>query len=259
MRGNLIIGDGPVFEALLAGTPQEVFSPQAAWPEGWGQLPANSSYALMITSFDKHDTPPEVELMGLSQALLGGGFGTETVLAMDLEDDTYVTNTLGGAQFTIAQGIAQVRPMAPPFAQGWVSYAELLTNAMWGQISIERAGTVTSVTVAAPTCGVGSGAAWTLAGLANLTTVGDNLGIEDMVALTNLDGLENLTTLEGYLWITGNDALTNLDGLENLTTVGDDLIIENNTVLCQDDVDTFVATCTIGGSTETANNDGTCP
>ncbi|MDB4491111.1 proprotein convertase P-domain-containing protein [Luminiphilus sp.] len=56
--------------------------------------------------------------------------------------------------------------------------------------------------------------------LANLTSVGDGLGIDSNAALTNLDGLANISSVGGYLFIISNQALTNLDGLANISSVG---------------------------------------
>ena len=67
-----------------------------------------------------------------------------------------------------------------------------------------------------------------LDGLANITSVGGDLDIQNNATLTNLDGLANLTSVEG-LSIYNNDALTNLDGLaSSLTSAGGYLTIYDN-------------------------------
>jgi len=69
-----------------------------------------------------------------------------------------------------------------------------------------------------------------LSGLDNMTSVGNNLNIQDNDGLTNLSGLE-VTSLGGYLNIQDNDGLTSLSGLDNMTTVGGDLNIQDNDAL----------------------------
>jgi hypothetical protein len=65
-------------------------------------------------------------------------------------------------------------------------------------------------------------------GLANLTSVGEYLGIESNTTLTNLDGLANLISVGYILHIESNATLTDFDGLANLTSVGDWLAIIDN-------------------------------
>ena len=75
-----------------------------------------------------------------------------------------------------------------------------------------------------------------LDGLANITSVGGQLWIQDNAALTNLDGLANITgSVGGELYIFNNAALTNLDGLANITSVGGDLFISSNAALINHD------------------------
>ena len=92
-----------------------------------------------------------------------------------------------------------------------------------------------------------------------LTAVGGYLAFDDNDSLNHVDGLSSLASVGGDLYIRENNALTNLDGLSNLTSVAVNLWITNNDVLCQDSVDAFIAACTIGGTVNTYNNNGTCP
>ena len=53
--------------------------------------------------------------------------------------------------------------------------------------------------------------------------VSGDLYIRNSTDITNIDGLANITSIGQNLEITGNDALTNLDGLHNFTSVGNSL------------------------------------
>jgi hypothetical protein len=70
-----------------------------------------------------------------------------------------------------------------------------------------------------------------LEGLESITTVGGDLYIENIRALTDISGLRNLTSVGGDFVIRDNDDLKNLSGLENLASVGGDLKIYNNVAL----------------------------
>ena len=65
-------------------------------------------------------------------------------------------------------------------------------------------------------------------GLENITSVGQNLNIDNNDALTTLTGLNNITSLGGYLSIVYNDDLTTLSELNNLTSLGGYLWIDSN-------------------------------
>ena len=70
-----------------------------------------------------------------------------------------------------------------------------------------------------------------LAGLQNLSSVGEDLLIYNNDALPSLAGLQNLSSVGGYLSIGTNDALTSLAALENLSSVGEHLDISDNIAL----------------------------
>ena len=74
-----------------------------------------------------------------------------------------------------------------------------------------------------------------LLGLSELTSVGNNLIIENNYFLNNLDGLSNLASIGGNLTILNNDnqdgGLYSLNGLSGLNTIGGDLTIQSNSNL----------------------------
>ena len=91
-----------------------------------------------------------------------------------------------------------------------------------------------------------------LNGLANLTSVGGYLEINNNAFLANLNGLANLTSMGGFLSIRDNASLTNLDGLANLTSVGDRLYIERNTRLTN--LDGLASLTSVGGNLDILSN-----
>ncbi len=70
-----------------------------------------------------------------------------------------------------------------------------------------------------------------LAGLDNITSIGESFVICWNNSLTNLTGLDNLTSIQANLSIFRNAALTSLTGLDNVTYIGDLQITAGNTVL----------------------------
>ncbi|MBB5287208.1 hypothetical protein HNQ92_005371 [Rhabdobacter roseus] len=102
-----------------------------------------------------------------------------------------------------------------------------------------------------------------LSGLANLTSLGRNLTIDGNGALTSLAALSGLTTIPGYMTIQLNGSLVSLAGLNNLTSLGQALTIYNNSALTTlDDLSalTSIRTLTIqqnGSLTSLAGLDNT--
>ena len=70
-----------------------------------------------------------------------------------------------------------------------------------------------------------------LDGLADLTSTGASLYIQNNPLLNNLDGLSSLVSVGRNLWIENNASLTNLEGLTALTDVSNALIIIYNDAL----------------------------
>lgn len=58
-----------------------------------------------------------------------------------------------------------------------------------------------------------------IAGLANLTSLGGNLYLQGNISLTNLEGFEGLDSIGGNLQIEWNPLLSTLEGLNNLTYI----------------------------------------
>jgi hypothetical protein len=60
---------------------------------------------------------------------------------------------------------------------------------------------------------------YSIAGLANLTSIGGNLDLQGNTSLTSLEGLEGLDSIGGSLWIEWNPSLSTLEGLNNLNYI----------------------------------------
>ncbi|WP_158267581.1 T9SS type A sorting domain-containing protein [Adhaeribacter arboris] len=69
-----------------------------------------------------------------------------------------------------------------------------------------------------------------LAGLENLTSVGEGLVITNNSHLSNLAGLKNLASVAGNLVVSNNSSLSSLAGLENLTSSRAVIISDNNSL-----------------------------
>ena len=85
-----------------------------------------------------------------------------------------------------------------------------------------------------------------MGGLANLTSVGGSLTVEEHDALTSLAGLAKLATVGGDLTLKENDNLTQIDGLVLLTSVGGELVIYDTALV---DIDEFTNVISAGGIT----------
>ncbi len=98
-----------------------------------------------------------------------------------------------------------------------------------------------------------------LPALAGLTYVED-LQIR-YTDLSDLSGLSALTTVGDDLIIEDNHALTSLAGLDGLTTVGDDIEIVENPLLPTCAANELLGRVTVAGSTwvDGTDDDGTCP
>jgi hypothetical protein len=92
--------------------------------------------------------------------------------------------------------------------------------------------------------------------LAGVTDVTGTLSIRECDSLASVDGLDALVSIGYMLDISDNGALRNLAGLGAVTTVAGDLYIQDNVVLSQADVDTFVARLGSGlhGAAATSGN-----
>jgi hypothetical protein len=73
-----------------------------------------------------------------------------------------------------------------------------------------------------------------LAGLGNLTSIGDEISIHNNPVLPNLAGLDNVTSIGGDISVKFNGALTDLMGLRNIASNSiESLFISNNPSLCK--------------------------
>ena len=153
-RGELLlVGEGARYDAMVSGEGFKGFDLATSWPEGAASIPEGASFVVVAPSFAELDDVP-AELASVRRVVFGAGLGTESVLAFDSDIDAQLRGYLGRAQTEAANGLSQVRMLAPPFAQAWVGYVELVLNSLWAQVRLESEGTLTRIGIAAPRCGV---------------------------------------------------------------------------------------------------------
>lgn len=97
-----------------------------------------------------------------------------------------------------------------------------------------------------------------VAGLANVTSV-QILSIGGNDALPSLAGLSGITTVADDVYIEDNASLTSLEGLSALVSVGQDLDIVDNACLSQAEAEAFAAGLTVGDSVRVENNGANYP
>lgn len=157
--GILLVGQAPVVERAIAlddGAPR--FAPADAWPEGWAVASDRPIFSLFVADVAAASDALGNDLDGMQDAGIrrfamsaraAGGLQA----ALDVEDAAAVTGPLAQAQSAYDRMMMQVRPIAPPVAQGWVRYLDLIHRAAWSQLQIERSGTVTTLELPDPACG----------------------------------------------------------------------------------------------------------
>ena len=91
----------------------------------------------------------------------------------------------------------------------------------------------------------------------NISSITDDLVLSGNIGLTSLNGLAQLQTIETCFLI-DNTILEDVSGLSDLNTVGGYFGFASHPNLCEDDVTAIANQCTIGGSTDIDDNDGTC-
>ena len=200
VRGEvLIFGDRTALD-LLGG---DVFDASSAWPESQGLLDADAVVGahffdgeavgelLSRVDVETADVQRVAFTIGLS-----GGF---SVIA-DMEDDTWLRSALGQAQTAVGGSLGQLRPMAPPIAQGWLNYLELMERAAWSQVSLSRSGTTTAFRIAPPSCGTPVGSLLLAAGFTAAAT--NAPGADPTATYTAIDQ----RVAEGCAVIEGPDA-----------------------------------------------------
>jgi hypothetical protein len=149
--GRLLMGTGPHFATMLEGNVTR-FDFAGSWPAGVAQIPEGATIVLSLPTFSSLEEAPD-QLNSVRQALFATGMGTESVLVFDSDIDADLRGYLGRAQHEASAGLQQMKILAPPFAQAWVEYLELVTNSLWSQVSLETEGTVTVLGIDAPQCG----------------------------------------------------------------------------------------------------------
>ena len=200
VRGEvLIFGDRTALD-LLGG---DVFDASSAWPESQGLLDADAVVGahffdgeavgelLSRVDVETADVQRVAFTIGLS-----GGFS----VVADMEDDTWLRSALGQAQTAVGGSLGQLRPMAPPIAQGWLNYLELMERAAWSQVSLSRSGTTTAFRIAPPSCGTPVGSLLLAAGFTAAAT--NAPGADPTATYTAIDQ----RVAEGCAVIEGPDA-----------------------------------------------------
>lgn len=156
-RGDhVIMGFGAGFTNALADGPR--FSP-SEWPAGWDALPENPAFMVFVPTLG--DDPAAMlrqldlpEDLAFTRAAAGVRTDGAMGLALDIADATTIEQGLGAMALGTQQLVESLRGMAPPAYAGWVEYVELARRALLSQLTYERAGTVSTLTVPAAQCGV---------------------------------------------------------------------------------------------------------
>lgn len=200
VRGEvLVFGDRTALD-LLGG---DVFDAASAWPESQGLLDADAVVGahffdgeavgelLSRVDVETADVQRVAFTIGLS-----GGFS----VVADMEDDAWLRSALGQAQTAVGGSLGQLRPMAPPIAQGWLNYLELMERAAWSQVSLSRTGTTTAFRIAPPSCGTPVGSLLLAAGFTAAAT--NAPGVDPTATYTAIDQ----RVAEGCAVIEGPDA-----------------------------------------------------
>ena len=185
--GHLILGYGAPFAAALAIEGGDgAFDPSTAWSEGWsvvpdgamvavfgsgladllGAMPTNQGVPVPPGGAPVPPTPNPYVEAGLERVVLGLTPGGGVGAAFDMADDGVLRETLGSIQSPMLSFDDDVRAALPPRFHGVANYVDLLARTMWGQVRLERTGTVTTLTVNEPTCG-SVGSALMVAGVAS--------------------------------------------------------------------------------------------
>lgn len=156
-RGDhVIFGFGAGFTNALTDGPR--FSP-SQWQAGWDALPENPAMMVFVPSLGddpaailrEMDLPPGFEFTRAAAAIrTDGAIG----IALDMADDAMIQQGLGAMALGTEQFIGSMREMVPPAYAGWVEYLDLGRRALLSQLTYERSGTVSSLSVPAAECGV---------------------------------------------------------------------------------------------------------
>lgn len=164
-RGDLvIIGAGAAFTRATqlpsAGTS---FNPETVWTEAWGAMPDDLGILVMVPSVAAIPESKRNEMFGalgitaaddLQRMALGISLNGASVLAYDVGSDQTLSNFLGGAQGVALDAISTARATLPQNQQGWASYLQLASDALFSQVTLARTGRLSTVTFAAPRCGL---------------------------------------------------------------------------------------------------------
>src|SRR5690606_35906243 len=84
-------------------------------------------------------------------------FAVESSGAMQLRattpNPTRVTEALGRGQIFVSQALGQLNAKASPELQGWVTYANRLTQAVFGRVSVTATEDSIDLSLPPPACG----------------------------------------------------------------------------------------------------------
>lgn len=91
-------------------------------------------------------------------------------------------------------------------------------------------------------------------GIANLRSIGTDLGILDMDGIDDMEGLGSLTTVNGSFYVEMNNILVTFDGMDSLRIVRNKFQVKNNPNLCEPEIMELQSRITIGGDTDVSGN-----
>jgi hypothetical protein len=153
-NGLVLIGLGSSYTRALNLEPAQRLDFAASWPGG--ALPANTAFAGIL--IDGTSIPATAwQELGMTAGIRKGGIAMTSnmgiTIALDTDDDSFVRNPIGAAQAFTASQLQTMRGTVPPAYQGWVDYLELVRQALWSRLRVERTGTVTSIRLLEAECG----------------------------------------------------------------------------------------------------------
>lgn len=161
-RGDtLVVGSGAVFENALAMEPSAPhFDPDAAWGAGWGAASEGALFSVLSmdvpatsTLFGEDALPPQLQAIGAQRMALGVRPQGGMTLAVEAANHDALLAPLARAQVAFSQAMLGTAVFAPPAAQGWIQYLNLIHRTAWSQLEIAREGTLSTFRLPDTTCG----------------------------------------------------------------------------------------------------------
>ena len=162
VRGeSLVLGSGAMFEQAFAmGADAPHFDPEAAWGAGWRSVSEGSVLTMLsmdvpatTTLLDLDDAEAPMQEVGAQRIAFGLRPQGGMTLAVETANHDALLTPLARAQVAFSQTMLQAAVFAPPAAQGWVQYLNLIHRTTWSQLEIGREGSLSTFRLPDTTCG----------------------------------------------------------------------------------------------------------